>query len=181
MDNKEIQHLFERLEGTFDVFDTPEGHQRRFLDKLNAEKQEVPSKSSWWKPMSIAASFIILFGLGFTFLNNSTSEADLASVSPEMEQTQNFFLATINKELDRLESLNAPETKAIIEDALIQMEILEKRYEILKLDLIESGNDKRVIYAMINNFQSRISILEQVISTIEEVKNLNNTNNETTI
>ena len=37
------------------------------------------------------------------------------------------------------------------------------------------------IYAMINNFQSRISILEQVISTIEEVKNLNNTNDEITI
>jgi len=30
-----IDQLFENLEGTFNVQDTPKGHQHRFLDKLN--------------------------------------------------------------------------------------------------------------------------------------------------
>lgn len=180
MNNKEIEKLFERFEGEFDIHETPDGHQRRFLSKLNA-----PRKSSqtfnWWKPMAIAASFIILFGLGFNFFKGANRSAELASVSPEMEEAQTFFVTTINNEIEKLNGLNRPETKAIIEDALSQLEALENNYELLKEDLAESGDDKRVIYAMIRNFQSRISILEQVISTIEEVQNLKNINNEITI
>lgn len=52
------------------------------------------------------------------------------------------------------------------------MELLEKNYENLKIDLKESGNDKRVIYAMISNFQSRIDLLENVLKTIENLKTL---------
>jgi DNA polymerase II small subunit/DNA polymerase delta subunit B len=124
----------------------------------------------------------VIIGIGFTFLNTPSVDAgELASVSPEMEQTQTFFTSTINKELQTLKGFEAPETKALVDDALKQMEVLEAQYEILKVDLVESGNDKRVIYAMISNFQSRIELLEQVITTIEEVKNLNNTKNEITI
>lgn len=180
MNVKEMEKLFKRFEGEFDVFETPEGHHNRFLSKLNAKKSDTHT-INWWKPMAIAASFIILFGLGFNFLQGSDNASELASVSPEMQDTQTFFVTTINKELERLNSLNRPETKAIIEDALSQLQVLEKNYELLKIDLRESGNDKRVIYAMISNFQSRISILQQVISTIEEVQNLKNNNNEITI
>ncbi|MBZ0326678.1 MAG: hypothetical protein K8F54_03675 [Altibacter sp.] len=180
--NKEYIHtIFKRLEGTFDVEETPSGHQKRFLEKLHAEKH-TRNNPKWWKPLSIAASVLVIFGIGFTFLNTPSIEAaELASVSPEMEQTQTFFTTTINKELQTLKNFDAPETKALVDDALKQMEVLEVQYEKLKVDLVESGNDKRVIYAMITNFQSRIELLEQVITTIEEVKNLNNTKNETTI
>jgi cobyric acid synthase len=53
--------------------------------------------------------------------------------------------------------------------------------KLLKTDLVDSGNDKRVVYAMIKNFQNRIELLEQVIEKIEEVKNLNTNKNENTI
>ncbi len=182
MNKDHLNTLFESLEGTFDVHETPTGHQKRFLDRLNVEKQEVKKENRWWKPLSIAASVMILIGLGLTFLTGSdVTEADLASISPEMEQTQTFFTSTINKELETLKSFDAPETKALVDDALVQLEILEKQYQKLKIDLVKSGNDKRVIYAMISNFQNRIDLLEQVISTIEEVKNLNNTKDEITI
>lgn len=58
---------------------------------------------------------------------------------------------------------------------------LEEEYQQLKLDLVESGNDKRVIYAMIANFQNRIDLLEQVVSIVEEVKTLKTNENEITI
>ena len=53
-----------------------------------------------------------------------------------------------------------------------------KLYEKLKLDLTSSGEDKRVIYAMITNFQNRIDLLENVLEQIEEIKQLKNSNNE---
>ncbi len=102
----------------------------------------------------------------------------MASVSPEMAQTQNFFTSAISNELAKLEAEFTPETAIIVEDALKQIEILESKYELLKKDLSESGDDSRVIYAMISNFQNRIDLLQNVIQKIEEIKQLKQNTNE---
>jgi len=181
MKKNNIEKLFENLEGSFDINETPTGHQQRFLNKLNAVEKTTVRSLNWWKPLSIAASIAILFSLGTVYMNANTSDNDLASVSPEMKETQSFFTTTINKELQILKDHKDPEAKFLVEGALKQINILEKKYEALKIDLAESGNDKRVIYAMISNFQSRIDLLEQVIEKIEEIKNLKAYRNETTI
>ncbi|MCW8980516.1 MULTISPECIES: hypothetical protein [Altibacter] len=181
MNTKYTPKAFDNSQGRFDVHDTPLGHEKRFLQRLEASKPIAKKENRWWKPLSIAASIVVLLGFGFTFMPGTAQEADLASVSSEMKQTQTFFTTTINKELDKLKSYSTPATKALVDDALAQMEILETEYAKLKEDLVASGNDKRVIYAMISNFQNRIDLLEQVISTIEEVENLNNTQHESTI
>jgi hypothetical protein len=175
-----IDTLFESLEGTFDVHETPDGHQKRFLDRLNAQ-QEAKSQRNWWKPLSIAASIVVILGIGFSLMKSPQPSGELASVSPEMEQTQTFFMSAINNEIDKLKSFETPETKQLIDDALKQITNLEKEYQLLKIDLVESGNDKRVIYAMISNFQSRIDLLEHVVSIIEDFENLKMNENEITI
>lgn len=175
-----IDTLFENLEGTFDVHQTPEGHKKRFMDRLNAG-QETKSNRNWWKPLSIAASVVIILGLGFSLLKSPEQSRELATVSPEMEQTQTFFVSAINSEIYKLKSFETPENKALIDDALNQITNLEEEYQQLKLDLVESGDDKRVIYAMIANFQSRIDLLEQVVSIVEDIKNLKTNEDEITI
>jgi len=182
MKKDNIDQLFKNLEGSFNVKTTPEGHQHRFLDKLNNQSKVENNNMVYFKRViSIAAVLAIIVTISGLFINTNVAAADLASVSPEMEQTQSFFTSTINKELKTLRGFNSPITKAIVQDALKQLEILENKYELLKKDLVESGNDKRVIYAMISNFQNRIELLEQVINKIEEVKNLNTQKNENTI
>ena len=180
-----IDNLFKNLEGSFNVEETPQGHQHRFLDKLNEQSKSIQLEKHNSFPvrklLAIAAVFAVIVTIGSLFVNTDAIAADLASVSPEMEQTQSFFTSTINKELNTLNNFNSPEAKYLVQDALKQMDILEKKYELLKTDLVESGNDKRVVYAMIQNFQNRIILLEQVIEKIEEVKNLNTQNNENTI
>ncbi len=176
-----IDALFDRLQGTFDLEETPQGHEKRFMQRL---QNAAPSKQkgvSWWKPLSIAASLALLITLGIFGLKNNEVPSDLASVSPEMEKAQSFFTTTINQEIEKLKSFEDEDSKKIVADALKRLEVLEANYETLKLDLAESGNDKRVISAMIANFQSRIEILEQVITTIERIKTLKENKNETTI
>ncbi|WAC02871.1 hypothetical protein N7U66_04360 [Lacinutrix neustonica] len=73
------------------------------------------------------------------------------------------------------------ETEVLILDALKRMGTLEKEYKLLKTDLTESGNDKRVIHAMIDNFWNRIHVLKSVLENIETTKNLKQNNNETSI
>jgi hypothetical protein len=181
MKKDKIEELFNNLEGGFDIHKTPSGHKERFLDKLIEAEKPSAVKLSWWKPLSIAASIAVLIAVGSTFMKTNPSESDLASVSPEMMQTQSFFTSTINKELQTLKSFASPEAKVLVDDALTQIAILEKKYAGLKTDLVQSGNDKRVIYAMISNFQNRIELLQQVIEKIEEIKNLKANRDETTI
>ena len=183
MSNKDqIDRLFEELEGQFDLHDTPQGHQARFMSRLNQQHEKpVQNKRNWWRPLSIAAGFLVLISLGISISEPEENSAELASVSPEMEQAESFFVSTINEELATLKGFETEETKAIIDDALTRLDRLEKNYDQLKVDLKESGNDKRVINAMIANFQDRIELLQEVIQTIEQIETLKANRNETII
>ncbi|WP_235817834.1 hypothetical protein [Formosa haliotis] len=154
--NDSIEDLFKSLQHDFDVETPHTHHEKRFAAKLKLQNSEIqPRKKTYpfLKPLlAVAATVVLLLGLTFAF-NNHNKEAGLASVSPEMAKTQSFFNATIAQELKQLEKEQAPEVQPLIQDALKQLNILEADYEKLKLDLTKSGNDKRVIYAMIANFQ----------------------------
>jgi len=180
----DIETLFDRLDNEFDVYNANDGHEKRFLEKLqkNTNVVEVTKKQSWFKPLMAAASILLIIALGTFLLKPSEiTSAELASVSPEMEEAQSFFTATIEKELSALKKLENPVTKAIINDAIKRLDLLDTEYQSLKNDLVESGNDKRVINAMIENFQKRISLLQLVLDKIEEIKKLNNNNDEINI
>lgn len=184
MKPEHIEDLFKRLENDFDIEVPNTAHEDRFLAKLKSQNKTVTLKKKQYpflKPLlAVAATVVLLLALTFTFQEKDTV-TDLASVSPEMARTQSFFNATITEELKQLDKENAPEVQPLIQDALKQLNVLENDYEKLKLDLSKSGNDKRVIYAMIANFQNRISILQNVLETIENVKQLKNTSHENKI
>lgn len=185
MKKDNIDKLFEELHSEFDFENPNLGHQERFLSKLKNNndtiKKRSSSQSNFWKPLlSMAATIVICFSI-FSILKPSNTAKDLASVSPEMSQTQNFFTTAISEELQKLNKARTPETEKLIDDAMKQMDILDKEYESLKLDLAKSGNDKRVIYAMISNFQTRIDLLKNVMETIEHINQLKQQNHENPI
>lgn len=181
MKKDQLDSLFERLGNEFDVEHPNLGHELRFLEKLQGQHQYVVErkpKFTYLKPLfAVAATVVICFSV-FMALNQEPKLNDLASVSPELSKTQDFFTTAIAQELASIQSERTPETEALITDALKQLDILEIEYDKLKIDLTKSGNDKRVIYAMISNFQTRIDILQNVLKSIEHIKELKTKNNE---
>lgn len=186
MENDNLDSLFDDLKGQFDIETPQDHHEQRFLDKLKNNTLasteidvDIKRKSGFnWKPfLAIAAALVICFSV-FTTLRNQPDALDLASVSPEMSETQDFFTVTIENELKKLNKERSPLTEKIITDALAQIQLLEKDYKKLKTDLTESGKNQRVIYAMISNFQNRIDILNTVLEQIEIIKELKTNKNE---
>lgn len=172
MKEDKIDRLFKKVQTDFDLEMPEVGHEQRFLNKLNYKGHVVDKKPKrlFYKPfLAIAASIVLCLGL-FMFLQNKPEVHGLASVSPELSQTQDFYTTAITSELNKIKNQRTPDNERLVSDALKQMELLEKNYERLKIDLKESGNDKRVIYAMINNFQSRIVLLENVLKTLADLK-----------
>lgn len=184
MKNENLEELLETLD--FDIAEPNKDHQKRFREKLESASGRKPKSSgilSIWIPwLAIAATFIIGFLLfqGF-FYTNLKQEGELASVSPKMEETQNFYASVIKNELYKLELEKNPATETVIQDALNQLQILETDYNKLKNDLVKSGQDRRVIYAMISNFQKRIDLLEKVLEKVNTINILKNTTHENTL
>ncbi len=185
MKDNDFKDLFEGI--NFDIEEPHSGHRDRFFKKLD-EQSDIQNGSGkvrrlWTPIIAIAASFLLAFFLLGEFFGNdiSAKNSDLASISPEMKQTQEFYTGLISRELNTLKEEKSPETEAIVNDALKQMEKLEKEYADLRVDLMESGKDNRVIHAMIQNFQKRIDLLNTVLTQIENIKTLKNNNHENNI
>lgn len=182
MENKEINELFKDLD--FDIAEPAGGHKDRFLEKLQKQptRQKFEGKlRTLWSPMlAVAASLLLIIMLAGNFMGGSllTESGDLAGISPEMKQTQEFYTNLIRTELARVEQAKTPETEAIVADAFKQLEKLDMEYDKLKNDLKKSGQDKRVVFAMVSNLQQRIDILNNVLTHIENIKELKNPNNE---
>lgn len=174
-----IEQLFSQFENQWDT-ETPRlGHIDRFSKKLNAE--QVQKKK--WMPLSLAASLLLIIGIiGFYQLKNENQPTNQwKNASAQTKETHDYFTSVVEKELTDLKSKQTPETKPIINDALIQMKIFDLDYQKIINELQKNGDTKQLLHAMILNFQSRISFLEEVIKKIEIINHQKNIVNEKSI
>ncbi len=184
MKEDDIDNLFKNLEGSFDLKAPAHGHEQRFLEKLNKQQGTKILRTKnrlWWKPLSIAASIAILcivtYGL---YQSKPTLEQQVNKISPEVSRTEFYFASLIEQQVNQLKNESTPETKKIVDDTMVQLKKLETNYTELEHDLVNGGNSKLILSAMITNFQTRIDLLQEVLNTIETIKNLKNYDNAKT-
>ncbi|WP_297763603.1 hypothetical protein [uncultured Muriicola sp.] len=182
MKEDNIDELFKKAKPYFDLEEPRAGHKARFIEKLNTTTVEPKRGVSWWKPLSIAASILVVMGL---FLGQNlwleTEKERIAEISPEISNSEFYFANIIEQQVKQLESEKSPETEKIIEDALGQLALLESDYKKLEQDLLKGGNNNIILRSMIQNFQTRIDLMQDVLIQIEIIKNLKNQQNENSI
>ena len=161
-------------ENEFDFQEPHSGHLERFERKLNQPKKVVKTS---WKWLSAAASVVLIFGF-WLGSNHQKSQLDLADISPKMEEVQTYFVSTIRQELQTIEKNRNLDTESIIENALEELEELEDEYTAFVSELTKNGEQRKIINAMIRNYQQRLDVLENTLKQIEQNKNPNILNNE---
>jgi len=171
-----LENMFKNLENQFDIEEPTIGHFNRFEAKLN-NSSTTKKNYKLFSYVAVAASIVLLFGvwLGASFSNKGM---ELAGISTEMEETQSYFVSVIKTELATIENERNSDTEKLINDTLEQLNILENQYTALTLELKESTEDKRIIYAMISNFQQRVIILQSLLNQIETIKQLKKQDDE---
>jgi hypothetical protein len=168
----DLEKYFKDNQGNFDLFEPDAGHFERFRSKLESRDKDGDGRSGFsYYLMAIAASVLLVFGYWLGNYN-SPSGLELADVSPQMEETQHFYVSTIRREMDLINEKRTDANARIIDDAFKQLEILETNYQKLTLELRESGADKRVIHAMITNFQNRLYVLQNLLDQLEELEDM---------
>jgi len=159
-------------------------HRKKFEAKLQKEMHKSKiSKSMLWR---IAASFLIIVGVGYSINYFSSSPAEksaelvkiesLGSISPELKTIENYYLASIQTEISNLDE--TPENKELIDGFLEKIGELTTEYKVLTIELNEFGLNEKTINALIENLQLRLKLLIQLKEQINELKKLNISNNE---
>ena len=158
---QDIRELFKNDEKAAKVR-MPEGHQNRFLEKLDQELPQNEDRVSSWSWMQIAATLVVLLGLSFgalkyfqtpeTSINTAQKVATtktLGDVSPDLKKVEDYYMANINLELSKVKL--TPENKELFDGYLQRLEELNSEYNKLSLELTDKGPDELTINALINN------------------------------
>jgi len=157
----------------------PEGHEARFMNKLEEDLPSV-SKISNFKILRFAATVVILIGLSFAAynlldFNQSTPPAEVAStktlgeVSPELKKVEDYYLASINLELSKLEY--SPENKELFDGYVRRLGELSSEYERLSNELIENGPNEQTVTALIDNLKLRLNLMYRLKEKLSELNN----------
>lgn len=175
MKNDIIDDLFRDLRGTFDTEEPADAHLERFIAKLESASSGTRTKNrrKWGWPLSIAASLLLLGTLTFNYIYfTPTIEQQVTQISPEISNTGNYFGSLIQEKIKEMQNESTPATEKMITDTMIQLQKLDNDYKKMEQDLLNGGNSKLILSAMVNNFQMRIDLLNDILEQIEKVKTL---------
>lgn len=179
-----LKNMIQKNKDAFGV-EPPEGHFERFLIKL----ETTPVKKKWMSARSwleIAAAVLIIILSGIYFSNDNTEKTrllPLSSVSPEYGEVEYYYISAIDEGMSHWEKLQKQGMVSPEEQKMMEVEIKEfnDTYTRLQKDLEANPEDERVINAMLEVYQSRLSIITLIINKLETIKQQKRINHETEI
>ena len=165
------------------------GHAKRFENRLDAVLP-VKKKSSRYLYFKIAAIFVVAVAIASFFYlqparqispavssvpveqekqqKSSTEDFKLRDVSPEFKKVENYYMASINVELAKLE-INK-DNKELIDSFMGQLAGLDKEYKKLNNEINENGINQQTVEAMITNLQMRLQLLLKLKNKLNELQ-----------
>jgi hypothetical protein len=163
-----------------------EGHFERFEAKLNARnKKKKINFDVIWKVAAAVIFVLLATNQAYIYLSpnqqnsilNATSrnEMTLSSVSAEYEEVEFYYNNAINVGLSQWNSLTEDGYISDEEQEMMDEELneFEERFITLQKDLAANPNDERVINAMLEYYQSKLSVINMIVNKLEEVKQTN--------
>lgn len=161
-------------------------HQHKFKQLLLQELHPQKNKYKKYQWFSMAASIVLLIGLGITLYPKEKKqhptiekEISLGSISPEFKTIESYYVNSINLEISQLDLTD--ENQEIIDGYLIKIAELTKEYQLLTQELNTKGVNNDTIDALIRNLQLRLQLLQRLKKQLKELQNLNLIQNETQI
>ena len=156
-----------------------EGHEARFLDKLEASLPQE-KKSSHFGFLNIAASIVVLLGLtygAFKYFNTPVTPdgstevvtpdlKTMGDISPDLKKVEDFYLASINLELSKVKL--TPENKELFDGYVERLKELNAEYDNLTIELNESGPNQITLDALIDNLKFRLNLVMQLKEKLQE-------------
>jgi len=129
----------------------------------NVEKNLPRKRIRMYRVLRMAAAVLLILGLGIVigrFAGQpAKTELALSDISNEYAELENFYTQKINQKISLLKDREQDEK------ALVDIKELEQEFETLKRELnATNAKDEQIIQAMIENYRTKIDILERVLN-----------------
>lgn len=183
---QDLRNLFKAEDEKYSQIKMSEGHEARFLKKLDNVLPENASIKKRFSVLQIAASIVVLIGIVVTVYkfsqqpnftdntvvvnDNQTKEDQLKSlgdISPDLKIVEDYYLANINLELSKIKQ--TPENKELFDGYVIRLAELNQEYKRLSVDLTENGPNELTVSALIDNLKLRLNLLYRLKEQLHEL------------
>ena len=189
---QDLRKLFEE-ERRSEQFLMEDGHEARFLERLEENLPEKMEGRSTFFFVRIAAAVIVLMATTIFFVfqnssevgmpstlpevttanvNPSDSAISLGDLSPDLQKIEAYYVSNINFELSQLDVSEA--YKDMVDGFMQQLADLDKEYRLLNDELNDLGPNDETIAALIQNLQLRLQLLQKLKGKINQLKSSKN-------
>ncbi|MDF1549297.1 MAG: hypothetical protein P1P88_15840 [Bacteroidales bacterium] len=133
-----------------------------------------------FRQIYVAASLLLILGLSTVlYLKNSATDNQEkeASIfykfSPDLAEQEMEYIQLINNKVAIIKKQEVPaETIALFNEFIQQLEVIDKQYELYKIEISKQGYNEDLIQQIIYNYQLKLSVLQMLHSEIDKINRL---------
>ncbi|GET46092.1 hypothetical protein [Capnocytophaga felis] len=154
-------------ENIFDIYELPDGHEARFLEKMQKRqsepekrpeiKRQTLKKIIYWS-ISVAASVVAVL------LWVAQKPVSLENISETAYRSEQYYLPMIQENIKIIKSHTKNEK--MVKDALQQLEKMNADYLVIRNKIIKEGQNKQLLYAMVINFDTQLEFSNNIVEMI---------------
>ena len=156
----------------YDAHEPNEGHFDRFASRLDEQFHVADNKRSKRFTVLRYAAAILLLGAiaSVLFIQFAGDSASLQAnpVNDELAMVRDHYNKLTDKKLNEISNCVQSEEEAVRVDELARTQIdkLEQDASKLQNELDKDASNKRVYGALVNNYRTRIKILDNIITRV---------------
>lgn len=156
----------------YDVREPDEGHVERFSEMLDAEFHHGQGrKPGVFYILRYAASILIVAAVAAVLLfqySDNSSVANANTMDDELSKVIDHYNRLTDQKLAELSNCSESEEEStkLTQIAGQQLQNLENDADVLKEELKKDASNDRVYGALVNNYRTRIKILDNIITKV---------------
>ncbi len=133
------------------------------LDQHHSKKQRL-----WWgRSVAAVVTLLVASALWWQWQVETSSQETEPAFSAEFIETEQYY----NRLIEQKMKVIATKQGGISQEVQANMEQLDEVYQELRRDLKDKANNADVVEAMITHHRLKLRVLEQILETIEQQEN----------
>lgn len=147
---------------------TPEGLDTLWPDISDRLDEVEGSKTKEVPWLRIAAAILLLMAAGLSWYQWPQQEEniDLATVAPELAESQLYYGQLISQQMELLQSEKSKVDPEVLED----ITLIDRDLEVLMQDLRDGADSEEVVMAIIQLYRTKLMMLTEILNEIQEEK-----------
>lgn len=178
---KNLDKIIQENRLSFDSQEPGDGHFERFEQKLTKFNKKQKTFTFGFVLKAAAVTILVVLSGLWVYDNVGTTKTTdgiaLSEISPEYSEVEMYYTHLVNQkyeEIDEFQFMDSTQ-KAMLVRELSEMDSI---YENLKQDLTTNPNDQRVINAMIQHYQLKVEVMNQILNQLQNAQEINKQKSE---